>query len=61
MQCGMMCKNNDNCGAAIWDECNLECSLLEKDGLLYDEDKVNSIKVLVGQDRISSVWQSILE
>ena len=56
----MICKDNENCGAAIWDEGNLECSLLEKDGLMYDEDEVNAIKVLAGEDRISSIWQSIL-
>ena len=42
-QCALVCNNEEDCGAFDWDETTQECTLISKEGLLCDVDKVNSV------------------
>ena len=52
VQCIIYCMSNPSCSAVWWDESLLECNEMEEDSLICDEDKIDSIKVLVDQSQL---------
>ena len=47
MHCTIYCLNNPSCNAILWDKSKRECLEMEMDSLICDEDKIDTIKVLV--------------
>jgi hypothetical protein len=57
MHCTISCINSPSCSAIFWDESKLECIEMEEDSLICDEDKIDTMKVLVEQSNTPPTCQ----
>ena len=44
MECSLTCIDDPDCSVISWDENTAECSVLETESLICDEDKFNSFE-----------------
>ena len=48
MECVSLCQKDDNCGAFQWNEpSHNACTLMSKEGLFCDKDKLDSTEVFI--------------
>ena len=56
-ECAIVCNNEEDCGAFDWDETAHQCTLISKEGLLCDVNKVNSVTAKLKTTSLPSTCQ----
>ena len=59
MECSLTCIDDPDCSVISWDENTAECSVLETDSLICDEDKFNSFLAFADPSKFPTTCEGI--